>query len=120
MAAPKYRAEGALFIGRRLIEPGETFSSDLPPGKKWAPLNDEARAAVLKRDGKAPEAPMDFKQDPQPGPVAIPENWIDLPDAEKRALARDLGAPRNVNGTAAMTVIENELKRRAAAAQGEA
>jgi hypothetical protein len=44
---PRYRALGPLYL-RKLVEPGEEFESDLPPGRNWEPLDDEARAAVAK------------------------------------------------------------------------
>jgi hypothetical protein len=41
----RYRALSNLFVGRRLIKPGEEFESDLVPGLNWEPLDDAARAA---------------------------------------------------------------------------
>jgi hypothetical protein len=49
----KYRAKAALYVGSRLIAPGETFTSDDVPGKEWEPLDDAGKAAHDERHNKS-------------------------------------------------------------------
>jgi len=119
----KYSAKAALFIGRRLIEPGETFESDLPPGKNWLPLDAAARAAVDRRDGRGPADDRRMAINDAKPPASesdIPEGWEDLPSEDIVKLSRALGAPKNNNATQARGFIEKEVARRAAEAEGEA
>jgi len=119
----KYSAKAALFIGRRLIEPGETFDSDLPPGKNWRPLDAAARAAVDRRDGKGPADDRRMTiSDARPAAqdADIPEGWEDLPSDDIVKLSRALGAPKNNNATQARGFIEKEVARRAAESEGDA
>ena len=48
---PSYRAKAALYLGREVIKTGETFASDLTPGRNWHPLDDEATAKVVAKFG---------------------------------------------------------------------
>jgi hypothetical protein len=59
----KYRALAALYVGSRLIAPGETFNSDDVPGTQWEPLDDAGRAAHDDRHAK----PGATKQAAKPG-----------------------------------------------------
>lgn len=112
----EYRALGKLFI-RKLIEPGERFTSDLPPGRNWEPLDDEAKAAVAKfRAEKGSVTDLASRLDPKPrdmGAVQIPENWQELTGAKRRGLAMKLGAPGTVTKDDANSFITAELERRA-------
>lgn len=113
---PKYRALRPLFI-RSLIVPGEEFESDLPPGRAWEPLDDEARAAVEKfRNTNANVLSIVEKLDPKPQDtrsVEIPADWRDLHHSKRRHIAQKLGAQSNVKVADADTYIEAELQRRA-------
>ena len=113
---PRYRALGKLYV-RRLIEPGEEFESDLPPGRNWEPLDDEARAAVEEyRATKGKVLAISDRLNPSPPATAavdIPADWRSLSGPKRRFLAQKLGAMSNVKETDANSFIESELERRA-------
>lgn len=116
----RYRALAPLYVGK-LIHPGEEFSSELPPGRNWSPLNADAERKCAERDatrGKmnAEAAKLDARP-PAPGAVEIPEDWSEASKAKRMALARKLGAPSTVKAEEADSFIEAELERRS---QGKA
>lgn len=107
----RYRAKALLFVDR-LLTTGEEFSSDLPPGLNWEPLDADARAAVAKRFPRgAPEtASPGIRAAPM---TAIPENWRELPTPQVITLAIRLGAPRKgTTRPVAEKHIENEIAQR--------
>lgn len=112
-----YRAKAKLFIDR-LLQPGEVFKSELPPGLNWEPVDAEAKAKCAElarlRGGPAtePEAP-----EKPAAPNEVPADWMDLPSAKVIDLARRLGAPNNCNYTRAVVHIEKLTAARAEAAQ---
>lgn len=112
---PRYRALNPLFI-RRLIAAGEEFESDLPPGRNWEPMDDEARAEVAKYQGKNAKVLKIAEQiDPRPRDMAavdIPAGWHDASGQKRRALAMQLGAQGTVKVIEADSFIEAELARR--------
>lgn len=63
----KYRAMAALYVGSRLIAPGEGFTSDAVPGAQWEPLDDEGRAAHDDRHAKPKPARTAAAAKPAPG-----------------------------------------------------
>ena len=113
---PRYRALGPLFL-RKLIAPGEEFESDLPPGRNWEPMDDEARTAVEQfraTNGKVLE--IADRLNPRardPAAVDIPADWRELSGPKRRFLAQKLGAQSNVREADANSYIEAELERRA-------
>ena len=111
----RYRALGPLFV-RTLIAPGEEFESDLPPGRNWHPLDDEAQAAVEKfRAEKGAVLSIADRLDPSrqaAASVEIPADWDSLPWFELRALALKLGAQSNVKKDDAKSYVKAELERR--------
>jgi hypothetical protein len=112
----RYRALGPLYL-RRLIVAGEEFESELPPGRNWEPLDEEARAAVAKyRSGNARVLSVVERLEPTPSAFAavqIPDDWRELSAQRRRWLAQKLGAQSNVKAADANTYIEAELERRA-------
>jgi hypothetical protein len=113
---PRYRATRPLYI-RKLIVPGEEFESDLPPGRAWEPLDDDARAAAEKhRASQGKVIDIVERLDPKPRDVSavdIPADWRELHATSRRNLAQKLGAQSNVKTADADTYIEAELARRA-------
>ena len=113
---PRYRALGRLYV-RKLISAGEEFESDLPPGRNWQPLDDEAREAVDRfRASAGAVLSIADRLDPSPpAPAAIdiPDDWRSLSGPKRRFLAQKLGAQSNVKETDANSYIESELERRA-------
>lgn len=114
----RYRALGPLFLGRLgLIQPGEEFKSDLPPGRNWEPVDDEARAKVTEyRTTNAKTLAVSDRLDPAPRNMAavdIPTDWRCGHWLKRRALAVKLGAPGTVKEEDANSFIEAELERRA-------
>jgi hypothetical protein len=57
---------------------------------------------------------------PAPGPVAIPENWAELPEADVLALAAAITGKEVKKRSGAMAAINAELKKRQAAAAAAA
>jgi hypothetical protein len=58
---PRYRAKADLQLGSRRIREGETFESDLPPGRNFHPLDEAAEAAVIAQFGEIlPDRPQKF------------------------------------------------------------
>jgi hypothetical protein len=112
---PRYRALGPLYL-RRLIVAGEEFESELPPGRNWEPLDEEARAAVAKyRSENAKVLSVANRIEPVvPASVTvlIPDDWRDLSAQKRRWLAQKLGAQSNVKAADANTYIEAEIERR--------
>jgi hypothetical protein len=112
----KYRALGPLYV-RRLIEGGEVFESDLPPGRNWEPLDDEARAAVEKyRKERGKVLALYDRLQPRAvdkNAVDIPADWKTSSGPKRRSLAQRLGAQSNVTEADANSFIEAELERRA-------
>jgi hypothetical protein len=49
----RYEALAPLFLDV-FIPAGTTFESDLPPGRNWKPLDDEAKARVEAKFGEVP------------------------------------------------------------------
>ena len=97
----RYRAKAQLYVGTRLVAPGETFDSDLEPGSQWHAVDEHGKPLAAAAD---------------PNAVAIPEGWRDLGPEKRINLARRLGAP--VKGTKAADadkLIEAEVAKRAAA-----
>ena len=111
----RYRALGPLYL-RKLVVAGEEFDSDLPPGRNWEPLDDEARAAVEKyRGANAKVLSIAEKLDPKPrdpAAIVIPTDWREASGQKRRALAMRLGAQSNVTVADANSFIEAELERR--------
>lgn len=111
----RYRALAPLFV-RQLVAAGEEFESELPPGRNWEPLDDEARAAVEEyRTKNATVLSIAEKLDPNPrapAAVDIPADWPGLSGPKRRALAKKLGAQANVTEADANSFIEAELERR--------
>ena len=112
---PKYRALGPLFL-RKLLKAGEEFESELPPGRNWLPLDDEARAAVEKMKADRGQVfQIADRLDPRPhnnDAVDIPKDWPSLSGQKRRALAQKLGAQSNVKVADADTYITAEIERR--------
>jgi hypothetical protein len=112
---PRYRALGPLYL-RRLIVAGEEFESELPPGRNWEPLDDEAREAVAKyRTDNAKVLSIADRLDPpkrDSAAVEIPADWKSLSGPKRRALAMKCGAQSNVREKDADSFIEAELDRR--------
>lgn len=54
----RYRARAQLYVGGRVVRPGEDFESTDTPGAAWHPLDDDARAAHRERFGS--DAPTEF------------------------------------------------------------
>jgi hypothetical protein len=111
----RYKALNLLYI-RREVLPGEEFESDLPPGRNWQPLDDEARAAVKRVHGEnaavLKEAAKIDRSLPAPAAVDIPDGWQNLSGQARRFLAMRLGAPSTVKAIEANGFIETELDRR--------
>lgn len=111
----RYRAKAPLFV-RKLILAGEEFESDLPPGRNWHPLDDEAKAAVEKyRSGQGKVLELYNKRDPapiDPNVIDIPDDWKSLPQQKRRGLAMKFGAQSNVKADNADSFITAELERR--------
>lgn len=111
----RYRALAPLYV-RKLIEAGEVFDSDLPPGRNWEPMDAEARAAVAKFRGEnAKVLQIADRIDPKPrdpAAIEIPEDWRELSGQKRRALAMRLGAQTTVTAKDADSFIEAELERR--------
>jgi hypothetical protein len=42
----KYRALAALYVGSRLLSPGDVFASEDVPGTQWQPLDDDGKPIV--------------------------------------------------------------------------
>jgi hypothetical protein len=58
---PRYRAKADLQLGSRRIREGETFGSDMTPGRNFHPLDEAAEAAVIARFGEVlPDRPQRF------------------------------------------------------------
>lgn len=142
----KYQAKAKLFVDNRLIQPGDTFESDLPPGQQWEPMDDAARSAVASRpssprttrprDGARPaatpeekkaairaqmsalQAQLDGIEGDKSDAVEIPDGWEKLKPEQRINLARRLGAPVKGTGAAkADEVIQAEVDKRAAASE---
>jgi hypothetical protein len=113
---PRYRALGKLYL-RKLIEPGEEFESDLPPGRNWEPLDEPAREAVEAFRATAGDVlKIADRLNPskrEPGAVEIPADWRSLSGPKRRFLAQKCGAQSNVKESDANSFIEAELERRA-------
>ena len=96
----QYIARNLLFIDSRLIEIGEHFESDLPPGRNWEPVDEEAKAAVAARKfAPEPKLPGDNTKPL----IEIPAEWRQLDKVGTVRLARQLGAP---NGTKYEPAVE--------------
>lgn len=96
----RYRAKAQLYVGTRLVAPGEIFNSDLEPGSQWQAVDESGKPLAAERD---------------PNAVEIPEGWRKLGPEKRINLARRLGAP--VKGTKAADadkLIEAEVAKRAA------
>lgn len=107
----KYRALASLYVGSRLIAPGDVFASEDVPGTKWEPLDDEGKSAYERKHAKPGE---EKALAAKPSAVSIPENWEDMNPEQRINLARQLGAP--VKGTKAADadkVIKAEVDKRA-------
>lgn len=104
----RYRADNILFIADRLIEAGEEFESDLPPGRNWHPLDEQA---------KANKSAMTFPEMPVPPGthgtqrVEIPDNWREMRGLDLVNLARKLGLGKGGKDEAVKR-IEYELAQR--------
>lgn len=114
---PLYVAKNWLFVGRREIEPGETFESELPPGRNWEPIDDEAKARCEQRDREraalyAKQAKID-QAPTAPEAIPIPADWLELRPEKVVNLARRLGASGKCNHTQAVAWIEKVLAARA-------
>lgn len=111
----RYRALAPLFL-RRLIAAGEEFESDLPPGRSWEPLDEEAREAVARyRSENAAALEKAERIDPRPpaiSTVEIPADWQHMTRAKRRGLAMRLGAQSTVTAENADSFIMAELERR--------
>lgn len=100
----RYRAKAQLYVGTRLVAPGEVFNSDLEPGLQWEAIDEHGKPIVV---GAA--------ADTDASAVEIPEDWRDLNPQKRIKLAQRLGAPtKGTNADAADAAIEAELARRAA------
>lgn len=111
----RYRALAPLYL-RSLIRAGEEFDSELPPGRNWEPLDDEARAAVDKFNAERGNIhQLADRLDPKPhrnDAIAVPQDWRSLSGPKRRALAKRLGAQTNVTEADANSFIEAEIERR--------
>lgn len=111
----RYAASGGgVLIGSLFYAPGEEFESDLPPGRSWRPLNDEALARCVARDEErsalyAEQAGVDV---PVPDAVMIPPDWMELRGEKIVNLARRLGASGKCNVTQAIGHIEKVIAAR--------
>lgn len=95
----RYRAKAQLYVGTRLINAGEIFTSDLEPGSQWEPVDENGK----------PVGPAN-------GGIDIPEGWRSLAPEKRINLARRLGAPvRGTDRAAADRVITAEVEKRAKA-----
>jgi hypothetical protein len=95
----RYRAKAQLYVGTRLINPGDLFNSDLEPGLQWEPVDENGKSIAPGGD---------------PGTIDIPNDWRDLTPEKRISLARRLGAPvKGTDKAAADAKIEAELARRA-------
>lgn len=112
----KYRALGLIY-NKGLIQPGQEFESDLPPGRNWEPLDDAAKAAVAKINAeKGPQRAALARMDnvrPANDAIEIPADWQNFSKSQIRGLAMKLGAPGTVSAANAETFITAELERRA-------
>lgn len=113
----QYWAKALLYVDRLLIKPGEQFESDLPPGRNWVPIDDEAKERCAARDqARAPLYSEQAKLD-APGPAAaavpIPEDWLEQRPQNVIGLARRLGARPTCNFTQAVAWIEKTITARA-------
>lgn len=101
----RYRAKAQLYVGNRLINPGDLFNSDHEPGSQWEPVDENGKPVAPNGD---------------PGAVDIPDGWRDLTPEKRISLARRLGAPvKGTDKAAADAKIEAELARRAAEPKGD-
>ena len=126
----KYRALHDLFLGNVLVKPGETFTSNAVPGKNWEPLDDEARAAVAARFGKAVPKPTTEAEvvkglSPQATPVAeaapaaeptaveadarLPANWRSLHWTKQVEMATALAGPFTVPDGKTQAAVAREM-----------
>lgn len=113
----EYAANAMLFIGDRLIMPGETFESDLVPGKNWEPVDAAAKAAFEKRFGAkalqpAPVAATAPATEPKAGEATdgIPADWRTRKPFYIINLARRLGGgAKNMKLDDAKEMIERHL-----------
>jgi hypothetical protein len=111
----KYRALASLYVGSRLIAPGDVFQSDDVPGTKWEPLDDEGKSAYERKHAK-PEVAKAALAKAEPEAVSIPENWEDMNPEQRINLARQLGAPaKGTKAADADKVIKAEVEKRAEA-----
>jgi len=78
----KYRALASLYVGSRLLSPGDVFQSDDVPGTKWEALDDEGRSAQETRDGKEAAKPAAAK--PDPNKSAADKRALHHPATEKK------------------------------------
>jgi hypothetical protein len=60
----KYRALAALYVGSRLLAPGDVFHSEDVPGTQWQPLDDEGKPIPPAPVAKAEAKPAAAKPDP--------------------------------------------------------
>jgi len=94
----RYKAKAKIALPDGIKEEGEEFTSDLVPGKKWQPLDKEAKDAVKARAFvTAPGA-----KDPQPDLATKAENErLKAALAEANAQIEALTAPPVVEPPAA-------------------
>jgi hypothetical protein len=97
--APRYQAEGKLFVGINFYQPGEVFASDARPGSKWRPINKAAEAKCKQHGVSLPE-------------IEIPDGWLDQRPETVINLARKLGASGKCNFAQAVSHIEKVLADR--------
>jgi hypothetical protein len=60
----KYRALAALYVGSRLLAPGDVFQSDDVPGMQWQPLDDEGKPIPAAPAAKPEAKPAPAKPEP--------------------------------------------------------
>lgn len=113
----RYRAAAPLFIGTRLVQPGETFDSDGKPGKNWLPADAAPpEAASTPEVASAPAAEPTAAE----AVVAIPADWRSLHWTQQEKLAIALNGDFVVpdgktKAQVAREMLEAEEQRRAAA-----
>lgn len=109
----RYRAKAMIYIDR-LITPGEVFSSDLPPGRNWEPLDDAAKA----KSAAQPVASVPSIIPPDKPLAAIPAEWRELRPKQIIALAQRLGAPaKGTTVEIATAWIDREIAQRGQVSQ---
>lgn len=104
------------FIGSRFMPADTEFVTELPPARKWVPVDAAAHEACRKRDeaiafakDQALRAQMPKES---PDSVVIPPDWNEMRPEQVVNLARRLGAGGKCNFVRATAHIEQVLAAR--------